>query len=290
MNFTIKDLEALSGVKSHTIRIWEQRYHFLKPSRTQTNIRSYTDDELKTLLTVALLNKYGYKISRIDEMSFEERSETVLSITHSEADSDRLVNQLVEYMIDLKSVDFENLLNDHIATFGLENTFVEIVFRFLEKVGVFWHASYIRTFQEHIVSNIVRQKLIRAIDDLPLNNIRNPAFCLLLPEDEYHELGLLFVYYLLRKNNLAVTYLGANVPLNDLFLLLNHSTPDYLYLHLTALPHKHNVHDYISNLSQKFPSLKILMSGSGIQLFEPDLPNITRFNSIKALSSFIKGL
>src|SRR4029079_15881501 len=119
MSFTIKELEALSGIKAHTIRIWEQRYHFLKPDRTETNIRRYSNDELKTLLSVALLNKYGYKISRIDSMSHEERVQAVLSLSQQEASNERLVNKMIGYMIDMKNIEFEKLLNDHIREHGI---------------------------------------------------------------------------------------------------------------------------------------------------------------------------
>src|SRR5881275_3735244 len=99
MSFTIRELESLSGIKAHTIRIWEQRYNFLKPSRTTTNIRNYSNDELKTLLTVALLNKYGYKISRIDQMHPTQRSDALLQLPHPDATTERLVNEMISHMI-----------------------------------------------------------------------------------------------------------------------------------------------------------------------------------------------
>ena len=128
MSFTIKELEALSGIKAHTIRIWEQRYCFLKPARTDTNIRRYSNDELKTLLTVALLNKYGYKISRIDSMTHEERKKAVMDLPAEEAFNERLVNKMIGYMIDMKNVEFEKLLNDYIKEHGIEKAIIEIIF------------------------------------------------------------------------------------------------------------------------------------------------------------------
>ena len=201
MSFTIKELEALSGIKAHTIRIWEQRYHFLKPLRTETNIRRYSNDELKTLLTVALLNKYGYKISRIDSMSHEERKKVVLELPEQEAFNERLVNKMIGYMIDMRNIEFEKLLNDHIKEQGIEKTITQIIFYFLEKVGILWHTNHILPVQEHIVSNIVRQKILSAIDNLPLVHKQEPVFLLFLPENEHHEMGLLFVYYLLRRKD-----------------------------------------------------------------------------------------
>jgi DNA-binding transcriptional MerR regulator len=291
MSFTIKELEALSGIKAHTIRIWEQRYHFLKPSRTQTNIRRYSNDELKTLLSVALLNKYGYKISRIDAMSHEERVQAVLSLSQQEAFNERLVNKMIGYMIDMKNIEFEKLLNDHIRMHGIEKTITEIIFYFLEKVGILWHTNHILPVQEHIVSNIVRQKILSAIDDLPLVHKQEPVFLLFIPEEEYHEMGLLFVYYLLRKKKLPVIYLGSNVPLKDVQFLFEHKAPDYLYLHLTSFPRRQDLPKYLSILSQKFSRTKILLSGSAIQDYKKPLAsNITRFQSLHEVTSFINSV
>lgn len=291
MSFTIKELEAISGIKAHTIRIWEQRYHFLKPDRTETNIRRYSNDELKTLLSVALLNKFGYKISRIDAMSQEERAQAVLALSQHEASSERLVNKMIGYMIDMKNVDFEKLLNDHIRSHGIEKTITEIIFYFLEKVGILWHTNHILPVQEHIVSNIVRQKILAAIDDLPLVHKQAPVFLLFLPEDEHHEMGLLFVYYLLRKTKLPVIYLGSSVPLKDVQFLFEQRTPDYLYLHLTSFPRKHDLSKYLSTLSQKFSRTKILLTGSAIQEHKKPLAsNITKFRSLEEVTSFIQSL
>lgn len=291
MSFTIKELEALSGIKAHTIRIWEQRYHFLKPSRTETNIRRYSNDELKTLLTVALLNKYGYKISKIDCMSHEERKKAVLQLTPEEAFNERLVNKMIGYMIDMRNTDFEKLLNDHISEQGIEKTITEIIFYFLEKVGILWHTNHILPVQEHIVSNIVRQKILSAIDSLPLVHKQEPVFLLFLPENEHHEMGLLFVYYLLRKKKLPVIYLGSSVPLKDVQFLFETKTPDYLYLHLTALPKKNDLSKYLATLSQKFSRTKILLSGSAVRDYKKALAsNVIRFQSLQEVISYIKSV
>lgn len=291
MSFTIKELEALSGIKAHTIRIWEQRYHFLKPSRTETNIRRYSNDELKTLLTVALLNKYGYKISKIDYMSHEERKKAVLQLTPEEAFNERLVNKMIGYMIDMRNTDFEKLLNDHISEQGIEKTITEIIFYFLEKVGILWHTNHILPVQEHIVSNIVRQKILSAIDSLPLVHKQEPVFLLFLPENEHHEMGLLFVYYLLRKKKLPVIYLGSSVPLKDVQFLFETKTPDYLYLHLTALPKKNDLSKYLATLSQKFSRTKILLSGSAVRDYKKALAsNVIRFQSLQEVISYIKSV
>lgn len=291
MSFTIKELEVLSGIKAHTIRIWEQRYHFLKPGRTDTNIRRYSNDELKTLLTVALLNKYGYKISRIDSMSHEERTKAVMELPAQEASNERLVNKMIGYMIDMRNVEFEKLLNEHLKENGIEKTITEIIFYFLEKIGILWHTNHILPVQEHIVSNIVRQKILAAIDNLPLVHKQEPVFLLFLPEDEFHEMGLLYVYYLLRKRKLPVIYLGSSVPLKDVQYLFENKTPDFLYIHLTSFPRKHDLQKYISTLSQRFSHTRILLSGSAVQDYKKLLPsNVTRFQSLEEVTSYIKSV
>ena len=291
MSFTIKELEALSGIKAHTIRIWEQRYHFLNPSRTDTNIRRYSNEELKTLLTVALLNKYGFKISKIDSMSHEDRTKAVLNLSHEEAFNERLVNKMIGYMIDMRNTDFERLLNDHISEYGIERTITEIIFYFLEKVGILWHTNHILPVQEHIVSNIVRQKILSAIDSLPLAHKHEPVFLLFLPEEEHHEMGLLFVYYLLRKKKLPVIYLGSSVPLKDVQFLFEHKAPEYLYLHLTSFPRRHDLAKYLSELSKKFSQTKILLSGSAIRSLTKSLPsNAIAFQHLEEVISFIKSV
>jgi MerR family transcriptional regulator, light-induced transcriptional regulator len=291
MSFTIKELEALSGIKAHTIRIWEQRYNFLRPSRTETNIRRYSNDELKTLLTVALLNKYGYKISRIDSMSQEERKKAVLQLSHEEAFNERLVNKMIGYMIDMRNTEFERLLNEHISEYGIEKTITEIIFYFMEKVGILWHTNHILPVQEHIVSNIVRQKILSAIDSLPLAHKQEPVFLLFLPEDEHHEMGLLFVYYLLRKRKLPVIYLGSSVPLKDVEFLFEQKAPDYLYLHLTSFPRKHDLSKYLSVLSNKLSRTKILLSGSAVGIYKKlTLTNVTKFQSLEEVILFIKSI
>ena len=291
MSFTIKELEGLSGIKAHTIRIWEQRYHFLKPSRTDTNIRRYSNDELKTLLTVALLNKYGYKISKIDSMSYDQRTKAVMELSEHEASTERLVNKMIGYMIDMRNTDFEKLLNDHIHEHGIESTITEIIFYFLERVGILWHTNHILPVQEHIVSNIVRQKILSAIDGLPLVHKPEPVFLLFLPEDEHHEMGLLFVYYLLRKKRLPVIYLGSSVPIKDVQFLFENRTPDYLYLHLTSFPRRHDLAKYLATLSQKFPRTKILLSGSAVRDYNKPLhPNTITFQSLEAVIAYIKAV
>ena len=141
-NFTIKDVENLSGIKAHTIRIWEQRYNFLKPQRTDTNIRYYSSEELKTILNIALLNKYGYKISHIDRMRKEELKDKVLSLSQIQAQQERLINEMIQATVDMKMEEIETVLDAFIMSKGIERTITQIIFPFLERIGILWHQYY----------------------------------------------------------------------------------------------------------------------------------------------------
>ncbi|MCU7551314.1 MerR family transcriptional regulator [Chitinophagaceae bacterium LB-8] len=289
MAFSIKELEQLSGIKAHTIRIWEHRYHFLKPSRTDTNIRSYSVEELKTLLTVALLNKYGIKISRIDEMQPEQWHHALLQ--QVEAQDEYLVNQLVGHMVDMDHVAFEEVLNLYIHQKGLEETVVSLIFGFLQKVGILWQTNHINAAQEHIAAHIIRQKIISAIDNLPAVFRIQPLFLLFLPEDEHHELGLLYVYYLLKKRGLPVLYLGASAPLDDVAYVMRIKQPSYLYLHLASFPPGGQFEKYIHRLSTIEPHIQILISGSVVSGYKKVVPhNVTLLHSLEEAIDLIKSV
>jgi len=213
--FTIKDLENLSGIKAHTIRIWEQRYSFLKPSRTDTNIRYYSNDDLKTILNISILNKYGFKISHINKMTAADVQVRVAELNVAGAQQERIVNDLIQAMVDLNTVSFEKILEKQISANGIEKTIVKIVFPFFDRIGILWQTGHINPAQEHLTSNIIRQKLLVGIDQAkPILKI-NKSFLLFLPEREHHELGLLLVYYLLKRRGVNVFYIGANVPMKD---------------------------------------------------------------------------
>ena len=290
MSFTIKELESLSGIKAHTIRIWEQRYKFLQPSRTSTNIRRYNNEELKTLLTVALLNKYGYKISRIDEMQPGQRTEAVMQLQQPDAHDEHIIIELIASMIDLKSNEFEQILTAHISQQGIEKTITGIVFHFLERVGILWQTNRLRPVQEHIVSAIIRQKIIYAIDGLPLSTTASPLFILFLPEEEHHELGLLYVYYLLRKRGLATIYLGANVPLKDIEYIVQIKSPQYLYLHLTSLPRQLKFSRFMQQLTNGAET-KVIISGYVAQLVKRQvMENVLLLQSLSSVQAYIASV
>jgi DNA-binding transcriptional MerR regulator len=259
--FTIKDLENLSGIKAHTIRIWEQRYSFLKPCRTETNIRYYCSEELKRVLHISLLNKYGYKISQINKMSEQELKSRIFSLSDAEARQEKLVNELIAHMIDLDIVSFERVLDGYIPGHGIDRAISQIIFPFLHRIGLLWLTNHVHPAQEHLVSNIIRQKLIVGIEGaVPFRQAARTVL-LFLPEGEHHELGLLYVHYLLRTHGARVLYLGADIPLKDVEFVSKYKRPDYLYTHLTGITGSFNLEKFLSQVGQRIPDTPLVISG-----------------------------
>jgi len=158
--YSIKDIELLSGIKAHTLRIWEQRYALLTPMRTDTNIRYYSDEQLKKILNVSLLNRNGYKISRIAIMSDADLKQQVTEITQQHQTPDDLLDALTQSMIDFDETGFEKFLSVAVIKYGFEDAFSRIVFPFLIRTGVLWSTGAVVPVQEHFISNLIRRKIM----------------------------------------------------------------------------------------------------------------------------------
>lgn len=289
--FTIKDLENLSGVKAHTIRIWEQRYNFLKPQRTETNIRYYSNEELKTILNISLLNKYGFKISHIDRMSQEEIGQRILSLTDTDAIQERNVNELLKEMIDLNVERLDKIISDHISLKGLERSMMKLLFPFLEKIGILWLTGHINPAQEHLVTNLIRQKMMVAIDKTPIPANPQKNILLFLPEGEYHELGLLFLYYLMKTKELGVIYAGANIPFKDVAYIVNLKKPEYIFCHLTSTVSNFSMERFLDRSSHYFTGTPLIVSGFPILNYKKQIPDGIQFKySLTEMMDFINHL
>lgn len=289
--YTIKDLEQISGIKAHTIRIWEQRYRFLQPQRTETNIRSYTAEELKVILNVSLLNKYGYKISHIDKMSQADIEDKILGLNHLDAEKERVVNALIKDMVSLNMFSFEKQIDSYIAQKGIEKTVTTILFSFLQRVGVLWITNHINPAQEHLALNLIRQKIILGIEKLPKGLQSNKSVVLFMPEGEYHEIGLLYVHYLLKLRGYNIDYLGANVPIVDLKYLTEIKKVDYLYAHITAPTKGFKMAKFLEQISQIDKSLTIILTGQMVQEYNgPIAPNIKVMHSLSQTMEVLSTL
>jgi len=289
--FTIKDIENLTGIKAHTIRIWEQRYSFLNPNRTGTNIRVYSNEELKIVLNIALLNKYGFKISHIAQMNEKELKNKILSLTNSQAQQERIVNEMLNCMIDIDFEQFESILDQHISRLGIEKSITQIIFPFLERVGILWLTSNINPAQEHLITNIIRQKIILGIETVT-SIFNSSKLCIVfLPEGEHHELGILFIHYLLKSKGIKVIYLGANVPIADIEYLCKIKSPDFIYSHLTSLAHNFNFEKFLNFIGQKIPNQPAIISGYVTASYKKSTPANVQFKiSLEHVMEFINGL
>ncbi len=271
--YTIKDLEKLSNIKAHTIRIWEKRYGIISPHRTVTNRRRYTDDDLRKLINISILNRSGFKISNIAAMTKEELEEKVGYISQDVTQTSVQIESLIIAMINLDDRAFNELLNRSILNSGFEDTFTGIVFPFMERVGVLWVTGSITPAQEHFVSNLVRQKLIARLDSqLPVKRENRKKVLLFLPENELHEIGLLFYTYITKKNGHDVLYLGSQTPLDSVRKLIQTWPADIIVTATSSGFSGINNDEYIEILSTVFRDQSIVVSGALARDIKGKLP------------------
>ncbi|WP_163717972.1 MerR family transcriptional regulator [Mangrovibacterium lignilyticum] len=274
--YTIKDLEALSGIKAHTIRIWEKRYGLLVPERTDTNIRFYTDEELKHLLNVAALVKRGHKISKVALYSQQRIQEEVLKLNQQTSSLDDFIDQLIIHIINFDTEKFEALLDRLQERLGFEKMVTELIFPLFSKVGIYWQIGSLFPAQEHMVSNLVRQRIILETTRFkPAMNAK--TVLLFLPENEMHELSLLFSQYLVLKYNYRAIYLGQNVPFSDLTGLADQKLIELVVTVFVNAMKREQLEKYLKDLSALFKSQPIFVSGLQIRLHEPQLPSNVSF-------------
>ena len=260
--YSIRDLEKLTDIKAHTIRIWEQRYCIVKPKRTKTNIRYYDDNDLKTLLNIALLNKNGYKISKIAKMSVDEIVHKVADISEVNFENATQLDALTISMIEMDEYKFDRIISTNIEQIGFERTMLEIINPFLEKLSLLWLTGSINPAQEHFISCLIRQKIIVAIDKTPVvSNSDANKFLLYLPEGAADELSLLFLHYMIKSRGNRVIYLGQDIPLQDVKAVFNIHHPKYIYTIISEVFTKEPAQRYIEKLCGQFPDSTILLTG-----------------------------
>ncbi|MDZ7899515.1 MAG: MerR family transcriptional regulator [Arcicella sp.] len=284
-NYSIRDLEQLSGIKAHTLRIWEQRYDILKPERTDTNIRTYDDKDLKLVLNIALLKDHGYKISEISKMEADEMSKEVMSISDKQMNYPDQIHALTISMLDLDEERFEKIVSTNTLQFGFENMMVNIIYPFLSRIGTLWITGSIGPAQEHFISNLIRQKLIVAIDgQLPSLRPGAKKYLMYLPEGEMHEISLLFGNYIVRSRQNKVIYLGQSLPFNELSFACQMHKPDYIFSVITSVPGQDEIQRYVYKLAKEFPDSKILLTGYQVVGQDIDCPdNVEVITQIKQL-------
>lgn len=288
--YSIKDLEQLSGIKAHTLRIWEQRYNLLNPKRTETNIRYYDDSDLKLILNVALLNDNGFKISKIASLSPVEMKEEVIKLTDRSLTHEDQIHALTISMIEMDEDRFDKVLTTNIIKIGFEQTMLNIIYPFLSKIGLLWQTGAINPAQEHFISNLVRQKLIVAIDG-QIPSVTGRKFLLFLPDGELHEISILFASYLIKSKGHKVIYLGQSTPKKDLDEVYNLLEPEFLLTVMTTCPPGETAQEYLNYLSKRFSKAQIYVSG--YQVVGQDLvlgENVKQFNYLRDIKEVLDEL
>ena len=284
--YSIKDMEKLSGIKAHTLRIWEQRYDLLQPKRTPTNIRYYEDADLKFLLNVALLNKNGYRVSKISKMSADEITEKVAELSEVNQKHHTQLDALTLSMLELDEFKFDRIINANAEQIGFERTMLEVIHPFLENLGPLWLTGSVHPIHENFIGNLIQRKVVAATDKLPLRRQFSASkFFLYLPEGERQELSLLFLAYLLRVRGFQVVYGGPEVSILDIKDVYRINKPDFIFTMITETFIQEPVSSYLEQLRIEFPDVQILLSG-----YQVVAQNVRSEKNIRVLNSLTETI
>lgn len=272
--FSISQLARYSGVRAHTIRIWEQRYNALQPGRSEGNTRYYDNRQLRRLLNIVSLASRGHRISTLCEMSdkmlFNLVNETITAPEHPDPASggEYYISQLIAAGMAFDEVHFDKILSSCLLRWGWKKTYITVIHPMLERVGIMWSGDSIPPANEHFISNLIRQKLFMAIDSLPPGSTSSDTWLLFLREGEFHELGLLFAGFMARSAGQRVIYLGPDMPFESLLNSMATIKPDYLLLFLVHREDTDVLREYMDELKRNFNGKKIFVAGNESLLSE----------------------
>jgi DNA-binding transcriptional MerR regulator len=288
--YSINDVEKLCGIKAHTIRIWEKRYAIIQPRRTETNIRYYLDEDLQKILNISLLNRNGYKISKISIMSDGEIKRIVSELSDVALESEDNLDALMHAMLELDEFKFNKILDHNIDSNGFETTMDDIIYPLMEKLSMMWIAGSIKGVHENFVANVIRSKTIVAIDQT--SNGYNPnalKFIIYLPENESHELSLLFLHFLLKDVGIKVINLGSGIPLIDVLEGQRICRADYVFTIFNDSFTDAPLQPYLNELSKHLEGCTILISGYQTAVQNINAPdNVKILKSLSDVKTFVK--
>ncbi len=287
--YSISDLEKLSGIKAHTIRIWEQRYSILHPKRTSTNIRFYEEQDLKTLLNIAFLKKNGYKISKIAKMSDQDFQQAMTKFSSTDAPQNVQLDALTLSMMEMDEIRFNKIINENIEKVGFEKTMLGVIYPFLEKMSMLWLTGSVTHAQESFISNLIRQKLLTAIDKEEVNKKRTAKkFVLYLPKGENQELSLQLMHFLLKVRNFYVVYLGPDMTISDVGDAVRIIKPDYVFTMITETYVGESIINYVGRMKKQFLDTHLLLTG--YQVVAQNLQNTDNITVLRSLADTIEHI
>ena len=292
--FSIKNLETFSGIKAHTLRIWEKRYNLLEPERTETNIRRYSLDNLRKLLNITLLYNHGFKISKISSLSLEEISDSVSNIALKENSEQIAINALKLAMINFDCELFNKTYDEFLSHSKFEFIFMDVFMPLMKELGILWQTAAISSTHEHFITNLIKQKIHIQTERVQLNikkNTNYPIFVLFLPENEIHELGILYLNYLTLSKGLRTILLGQSIQISSLENLYTYKDSFNFITYLTVEPNEKEIMPYLKLFNEKL----LLNTNSKLIVFGPqqskiDLNNLpNKIELYRSVESFINN-
>ena len=290
--YPISEVERLTGIKAHTLRVWEKRYDGMLPHRTATNIRYYDDDQLRKLLNISTLVAAGFKISHLFGLDEAGISQLILSLKESNSADNHttaFINELTAAMSAFDEVAFDKTFSAMLARFGMYDSMIKVVYPFLYNTGMLWTISNLMPAEEHFASNIIRRKLMAAVDSLPPAGAKGKLFVLSLPTDEFHDIGILFTDYIIRSSGHRTIYLGQNVPNSSLAVAMRKAKPAHV---LTFLVQSHDVVrslEEFSELAKSFPDIDILVCTRHRELIPSDVSYIKVLSAPADIFTYLRA-
>ena len=262
--FSISQLSQFSGIKAHTIRMWEQRYDALSPQRSEGNTRYYDNSQLIRLLNIVSLMDEGYKVSqlcRLSDIELAQRLKEIQNQNDPKNPEEYYISQMIAAGMNYDEWHFEKIFSHCILKMGMKRAYLKVLYPMVSRMGLMWAQTEFIPAHEHFISNIVRQKFFTALDALPPVNEQRDGWLLFLPENEFHELGLLHAQYLIRASGKKSYYLGPNLPLDSLISSVRQVDPDNLLLFMVHNETQERAQAYLDQLSKLFPDTNIYVSG-----------------------------
>lgn len=289
--FSISQLASYSGIKPHTIRMWEQRYNAFQPARSSGNTRYYDDNQLRRLLNIVSMLPFDHKVSELCKMPDDKLSGLVIQQADVVGDdsSEYYISQLINAGMGYNEVYFDTLLHQCSSIYGVTQTYIQVIYPLLVRVGLMWAGNEIPSAKEHFISNLIRRKLLAATSLLSCKQSVTEKWILFLPDNEYHEIGLLFANYLIRQSGQQVIYLGSSVSQESITEVMSETHPDYLLFFMTHYDVPKRIQEYINDIKKKFQGRTIYVAGNSKLLSHIAFSKkVVWLNTIQSLQNLLK--
>lgn len=287
--FTIRDIENLCGIRAHTLRVWEQRYQFLRPRRKAGNHRIYDSEDLKGMLRIAFLYHHGHKISFLAGLKEQELDELILKHLGTGGSHDLFIHQLLEASLDLDQDAFDRTLHSIFLHLGFDKAITEVIYPYLDKIGVLWLTGHVVPAQEHFAGALISAKLQVAINGLenpPAPAAGGKRVLLFCPTGEFHEIPLLYMRYLMKKSGITTIYFGANAGTEGLQHYCRLRPVTHLYFHLVTNLLRCQPDEYLSRLTKLFPDHDIVLSGRKATEVRREHPRVRVLRGLEEMVAF----